>query len=418
MHSFVFNVEKLQNSQLQHAHAHNVRARPTSSQLPREAWFTPEGRHELVEWSADRLAVAHALARRKDAVEALSFVIQFGDQTDWREQPTASNKHGKPRNWPVNLKQASEAIQRWAVAEFGAENVVSLELHTDESTPHFHLICTPIHDNKLQAKHWLNGAASVAALRKRAHAEISKTIPCTYTPGQPGGEPHDPSKAAGAANARQPVAEVGLLGRLKGDDIRQENERLRSENAKLQAELKTARQAARMADKARLRRADERALQQRAESAEAQLQQEKARHDARENELQNELRGVRSELASVKDAAMGNSLLIAQLSSDELGVLVDRHKAEVERHAYFDQLQLRVWQEDISTDEAATELQNRGLADHFAKLEPASPITSALEAQKRALSAPQHTGQAKPSQQEKTRQNAPKRDYEPPSPDF
>jgi hypothetical protein len=408
MHSFVFNVEKLQNSQLQHAHSHNVRARPTASQLPRSAWFTEEGRHEAVAWNADRLAIAHQLARRKDAVEALSFVIQFGDQTDWRGAPTRDDKHGQPLDWPVNLKQAGEAIERWAALEFGRENVVSLELHTDESTPHFHLICTPIHDGKLQAKHWLNGAASVAALRKRAHAEISKTVSCTYQPGRPGGEPHDASKAAGAANARQPAPEVGLLGKLRGDDVRQENERLRAENTQLHTELKAARQAARLADKARLRREEERELRERATNAEARASK------AEESE-----KTLRHENSSLRERLRGEQLLTEQLRPEERQALAQRARQGIEIQRQIERLEAQRGEGEITDQQAAEWLQQHGESHQRAYSnyvgQYGNEVTELLTAQKRALSVPNDAGQAKTRPEP---QNASKRDSEAPSMDF
>ncbi|WP_223954405.1 plasmid recombination protein, partial [Aeromonas caviae] len=36
-----------------------------------------------------------------------------------------------------------------------------IDLHTDESSPHFHVVVTPIKDGKLQAKAWLDGASKV-----------------------------------------------------------------------------------------------------------------------------------------------------------------------------------------------------------------------------------------------------------------
>jgi hypothetical protein len=81
--------------------------------------------------------------------------------------------------------------------EFGEENVVGVDLHTDESSPHVHVVVTPVHDGKLQAKNWLDGAARCAKLRKRAHQEVLKYIECEYVPGQAGGAPHDPEQAAG-----------------------------------------------------------------------------------------------------------------------------------------------------------------------------------------------------------------------------
>ncbi|MGN5281844.1 plasmid recombination protein, partial [Aeromonas dhakensis] len=101
--------------------------------------------HTKVEWDQGKLDAASALAKRKDAVVAIEFIIQVGNQTDWREDPTPECPEGPPID------------KAWADQEFGPENVVSIQLHMDESTPHFHVIATPSKDGKLQAKAWLDG---------------------------------------------------------------------------------------------------------------------------------------------------------------------------------------------------------------------------------------------------------------------
>ena len=232
MHTFVFNVQKLQRNQIGLVRHHNRREGTPASQLPKSAWISTTGHHPTIEWNSARLDEAHKLAKRKDAVEAISMVIQIGDQTVWREMPTAECPEGKPRKpLPISLNKLNKGIWEWAEQEFGAGNVVSLDLHTDESTPHFHLVVTPIHDGKLQAKHWLDGAGSLANLRKRAHAVISRYVPCEYQPGRPGGQPHDPKKAAG----RGPVPEPGLMGKVLGyKRLAEENARLREDVQQLE----------------------------------------------------------------------------------------------------------------------------------------------------------------------------------------
>jgi hypothetical protein len=242
MHTFVFNVQKLQRNQIGLVRHHNRREGTPASQLPKPAWITDKGHHQRMDWNRGRLDEAHQLAKRKDAVEAISIVIQVGDQTLWREMPTPDFPEGKPRSKkPVDLGKLDRGIQEWAKKEFGKENLVSLDLHTDESTPHFHLVVTPIRDGKLQAKHWLNGAGSLASLRKRAHAVISKYVPCEYQPGRPGGQPHAPQKAAG----RLPVAEPGLMGKLIGyKRLAEENDQLRAQVRQLEQRVFSRRKLA------------------------------------------------------------------------------------------------------------------------------------------------------------------------------
>lgn len=402
MQSFVFNVDKLQHHQLHQAHRHNARLRPTRSQLPRESWFTPEGKSTAVAWDASRLAAAHKLAKRKDAVEAISFVIQFGDQTDWRDAPDRTDKCGKPKpkaDWPVNLTEAGEAIQRWTAQEFGQGNVVSLDLHFDESTPHFHLVVTPVHDGKLQVKHWLNGPASIAALRKRAHAEISKTVACTYQPGEVGGAAHDPRKAAGAEHARQPEVEVGFIGRLKGDDVRQENEQLWAENARLKAELKAAQQAARLADKQRLRRDEERELRKQAELVEP---------------LRNERSKLYVEIGNLKQKLEHSQFMLDQLRPEELGEVARRANITLSTQAEVEHMEAKRGTGEISDQDVADWLvahdveRRQKVYRQYVGCE--NEVLALVEGQKRAKIAPQQPGRAEPPRQ---RRDAPERDSGP-----
>ena len=96
---------------------------------------------------------------------------------------------------------------------FGAENIIGLSLHADETSPHWHLVVTPISNGKLQAKQWLDGPVRLAQLREKIHKVISEVVPCTYERGAgKGGALHNPGLAAGA----QPVMRGGILGKLQG----------------------------------------------------------------------------------------------------------------------------------------------------------------------------------------------------------
>ena len=153
--------------------------------------------------ASDVLTKAKGLSKRKDAVVAISIVLQVGNQSDWREKETTDCPEGRPKGGKNNkdaitmMGHLAKAARDWANKEFGEENVVGVDLHTDESSPHVHVVVTPVCDGKLQAKAWLDGAARCAKLRKRAHQEVLKYIECEYVPGQAGGAPHDPEQAAG-----------------------------------------------------------------------------------------------------------------------------------------------------------------------------------------------------------------------------
>lgn len=254
---------------------HNARLHGTMSQLPPSAWLAKDGRVEVVPWRAEQLDAARDLAKRKDAVTAIELVIQVGDQTEWREMPTSQHPHGKPKAGTKPLTvQLALAAREAAVAEFGEANVVGVDLHLDESSPHVHILVTPITpDGRLQAKHWLDGARKCAQLRERIHAHVTKRLPCTYTKGEPGGAPHDPQKAAGGADARRPA--LGVIETAKEALVRS------GEVRELKAEVGRTSSALQQAF-SRIKRLELDLEQQRQRTAEAKAEGERKAREERE----------------------------------------------------------------------------------------------------------------------------------------
>lgn len=221
---FSLAIEKKNAANIGQVKGHNCREHPTASQLPKAAWLTPQGHHTLKAWDASVLDQAKGLAKRKDAVLAVELAIQVGKQGEWREIPDAACPEGKPMKGNSTRMNALIAGVRQAIErEIGWDRVISAELHTDESSPHVQVVFAPVLDGKLQAKHWVGGAARCAQFRERIWKAVNASLPCEYSKGAPGGEPHDPNKAAGkpgASNAEQ-------AARIK--HLERENERLFSE---------------------------------------------------------------------------------------------------------------------------------------------------------------------------------------------
>ena len=236
MPTFVMAIEKMKAGDVGRAKGHNCRSHPTSSQLPKTAWFSGSGRHEVVPWNDGAIERARGLAKRKDAVVAISMIFQLGNQTDWRDAPTAQCPEGRPRTGLLpHMNSLCRGVREWAEKEFGADNIVSVEIHTDESTPHLHLVVTPVHEGKLQAKQWCNGAASLAQLRHRAWSVVNQHIACHYTPGAIGGKPHDPAMAAGCAPT--PSVLDKMTGHARAKTLERENAALKAENEQLKQVL-------------------------------------------------------------------------------------------------------------------------------------------------------------------------------------
>src|SRR5450830_1070257 len=248
---FGLAIEKKNRGNIGTVQGHNNRLHETASQLPKEAWITPQGHHEIVPFNAALLAESKSLAKRKDAVLAVELVVQVGNQTDWRDMPTAEHPEGKRKpGASAKLNAIMAGVKAAAFAEFGQDRIISIDLHTDESTPHAHIVFAPIKDGKLQAKAWLNGAASCAALRERLHGHVNKFIECDYEKGAPGGAPHDPKKAAGGPAAPKPktsmlekasdlLSKVTEIKALK-EAISELNQRLQTMFSKLKSAEKKA----------------------------------------------------------------------------------------------------------------------------------------------------------------------------------
>lgn len=210
---FTLAIDKHNRTSVSQCEGHNARHHPTKSQLPKSAWLTPQGHHTIKAWDEKVMQQARDLAKRKDAVLAVELVIQVGNQTEWREVPTEEHPCGKPMRGNSARMNALVAGAKAAISsEIGWDRVISVELHTDESSPHVHIVFAPINEGKLQSKHWLGGASKCAQFRERIHRQVTKHLACEYTKGEPGGDPHDPEKAAG--KSRSPAA--GVVAALKG----------------------------------------------------------------------------------------------------------------------------------------------------------------------------------------------------------
>lgn len=228
---FGLSFEKKNSLNLSQAEAHNARLHATTSQMPKPAWLTTEGHYTIKAWDDEVVEEAKSLAKRKDAVLAIELVFQVGNQSDWREMPDNEHPQGRPkRGNSVKMNALLAGVKAAVENEIGSKRVISINLHTDESTPHVHVVFAPIFGGKLQAKKWLNGTASCAAFREKLYVQVNKHIACEYTKKEPGGQPHDAEKAAGKSRALT----SGEVPRLKA-----ENEDLRQQVQTLFSQLKS-----------------------------------------------------------------------------------------------------------------------------------------------------------------------------------
>lgn len=214
------------------------------------------------------------------------------------------------------IKGARKAIE----AEFGAENIVSMELHTDESSPHIHAVVIPLKDGKLQAKHWIGGASKVGSIWSRMHKCMNELLPCTYTPKSgTGGQKHDASKAAGGVNDAKKAQNVfmSLYDKMKEkSNLKELVEWMKAKIEQLEQELSKAfskiKSLETKAEKQAKELKDAKALQARAEENERRREQQnkeyRARIEALENALAEKEHIAKLELESKRDSSGSMSL--------------------------------------------------------------------------------------------------------------
>lgn len=101
---------------------------------------------------------------RSDAVKSLGIVL-----TGSHEQMKKIFKNQKARkHW---LNQSFDFL----IEEFGKENIVRLDLHMDERTPHLHAVVVPLtSDGRLSAREVMGNKANIKRLRKVYAEKLNK----------------------------------------------------------------------------------------------------------------------------------------------------------------------------------------------------------------------------------------------------
>jgi hypothetical protein len=283
----------------------------------KKEWFDEKDHVTFFENFA-RLDDAKNLAIRKDAVVGHSMVIQVGNQTDWRENPTLEFPNGKPKIIDKSqFKSMANEILKWAEEKYTKENIVSLELHLDESTPHFHLVTTPIDkENKLRHKSFIDSKFEMVRMRKTLHEKVNSVIPCTYVEGNTEGVGLEHNK-----NLSSKSKAVNTVLKLVGKDpLAKEYEALKEQNRLLVQKNEALKQAARQRQKGAFKR---KALDEAQENSElwrktAQGQESQA---SLEREKRKDLEGrVAFEVSKT-------------LATERAGMALEREKLKKEREA-------------------------------------------------------------------------------------
>lgn len=141
----IFRLEKLHSlSQIKASSEHMLRSRDTANADPDR---TPLNRRIIGSDVSPLAAVERRLegvSVRKNGVRAVEVMATMSPE--WAKTATAEQ-----------IDQWAATSTDWLKKQFGADNVVSLTLHMDESTPHLTGFVVPMKDGKLSAKQVVRG---------------------------------------------------------------------------------------------------------------------------------------------------------------------------------------------------------------------------------------------------------------------
>jgi len=162
----ILRVQKLDMAAAKAASGHMSRARPTPNADPARA-----GQNRVLLGSGDPFAdvqrriqdtgVRVCTSGQNRSVVALD--VFLGASPEWFAQATAEQREA----W-------CDASVQWLQGHFGADNVASVVLHADETTPHLTAMIVPVDDSltksgtastRLNAKRWLDGKAKMSRMQ-------------------------------------------------------------------------------------------------------------------------------------------------------------------------------------------------------------------------------------------------------------
>lgn len=131
---------------------HMMRTRPTANADPSRKNITLIGGDNPLDDVKERLA--DSTQKRRNSVLAIEVLLTTSH--DWFATATKEQKNA----WVKSSKA-------WLEKEFGKENVVSLHLHLDETTPHLTGFIVPIdpESSHLNASRWMDGKARLAKMQ-------------------------------------------------------------------------------------------------------------------------------------------------------------------------------------------------------------------------------------------------------------
>lgn len=331
--------------------AHNLRANPTAAphaDPARKGQNKTAGAQtvDAVQTALDKRLSSLAKPPRSNAVLAVELMLTAS--------PEWFAAGGDLRAW-------AKATHAWINTEFGQENILTVSLHRDESTPHIQALIVPIHDGKLRAAHWFDGPKKLSELQTRYHQSVAPL-------GLRRGEKRDkPSRHTSlrefygltrqilAAARKGPpkglkLPQRGILGQVDREDWARLEAALAAQNdglAKLHAEAtagrifmasstgaelarrqdELAKREAALATRERALKAEAERIKQRAATAERLVDQKRAEH----GQISEQVTNAQAEIAKLAAAidARREVLKIGRLEDyrDQLAAEIEQLKA-------------------------------------------------------------------------------------------
>lgn len=153
----ILRMEKIKNrQQLKSAVAHNFRTMPVPNADPEKLELNLSSNHSKsfvdVVSRMENNFFKHNIEPRANSVQAVEFVL------------SASPEFFKSDSY--NQKDWLNQNLRFFKNRFGDDNILSCNVHFDESTPHIHIIITPItKDGRLSCKDLLGGKQKLSQLQ-------------------------------------------------------------------------------------------------------------------------------------------------------------------------------------------------------------------------------------------------------------
>jgi len=69
-----------------------------------------------------------------------------------------------------------ESCLEWVVERYGAENILTADIHRDEAAPHMHILVLPLRDGQLQGSAIVGGKAKLYAMRADFESKVRKPL--------------------------------------------------------------------------------------------------------------------------------------------------------------------------------------------------------------------------------------------------